>query len=31
MKILKKVFVWLALIIMVSSVVLSVISPLLWG
>ncbi len=31
MKILKKVFVWFALIIMVSSVVLSVISPLLWG
>ena len=31
MKILKKIFVWFALIIMVSSVVLSVISPLLWG
>lgn len=26
-----KIFVWAALIIMVGSVVISIISPLLWG
>ena len=31
MKKLGKIFVWFALILMVSSVVISIISPLLWG
>ena len=31
MKKLGKVFVWFALIIMVGSVVISIVSPLLWG
>lgn len=31
MKKLSKLFVWFALILMVGSVVISIISPLLWG
>lgn len=31
MKKLGKVFVWIALIIMVASIVISIASPLLWG
>lgn len=31
MKKIGKIFVWFALILMVGSVVISVISPLLWG